>query len=149
MVVLLVAAFGYWVGGSVAVTLANALGKAEHHRATVTAVDKNWHGGLTCRENSGQRSYTISLRWQEEAEPGEGSYSTCLERRQYEYTVGQTVDVVVDPWFGAVGKGASPFWSWFALGVTAFVVLLLTPVGIWWYVSALRAARASDSEGRG
>lgn len=132
-----------------AVTLANATGKAEHRRATVTAVDKNWHGGLTCRENSGKRSYKVSLRWQEEAGPGEGSYSTCLERRQYDYTVGQTVDVIVDPWFGAVGKGTSSFWSWFVLGVIAFVVLLLAPIGIWHYVSALRAAKEPEPGGSG
>lgn len=149
MVVLLVAAFGYWMGGSLAVTLANALGKAEHHRATVTAVEKNWHGGLTCRENSGQKSYKISLRWQDQAGPREGSYSTCLERRQYEYTVGGSENVITDPWFGAVGKSTGSFWSWAALILIAFVVLLLAPIGIWQYVLALRAAKDPDPRVRG
>lgn len=139
----MVAGFLYSLWGPLVLNLSNLLGKEQHHRATVTAIEKSWTRGATCRQNSSENAYRISVRWQDPP-PGEGNYTVCLDDPHEGYQIGMELDVIADPWFGEVGKSVSPFWSWFTFGVLLLVALVLVPVGIIWYVGALRVAKDPD-----
>lgn len=149
LVVLLVAGGLFLMRDSLMVSLANVTGQAEHHQATITSIDRSWHRGLTCGENSSKISHRISVQWEGPSGPREGSYGVCLDDDGGDYYVGQSLDIIVEPWTGAVSKEVSRFWSWFAFGVLGFVALILIPVGIISYVGSLRDAKDPDPRIKG
>lgn len=146
IIVLLVAGCLFFAKSWFAVDVANALGKSEHHRATVTAIDKTL--GVACK-NSSEDTFRISLQWVGESGPRDGSYTVCLKPDHGDYFVGKQLDVTTDPWFGSVRKDMGRGMSWF----TVLVLLLVAAVGIWMgvkaYVGALRAAKDPDPRIRG
>lgn len=126
------------------VSAADVLGVEEHHDATVVAIEEQpWYQDFGCRTPNSRDEHDISLRW-DDPEPGEGTYTVCLRSGHPGYAVGMSQQVITDPWFGYVRRDESSFGSFWILGVAGFLAVLLTPVGIWKYVSAVQAARDPD-----
>lgn len=146
VVVLLVAGALFFARGWFASDVANALGKAEHPRATITAIDKVW--AVACK-NTTEDTFRISLHWVGESGPRDGSYKVCLKPDHGDYFVGKQVSITTDPWFGSVSKDMGRGMSWF----TVLVLLLVAGVGIWLgtkqYLEALRTAKDPDPRIRG
>ncbi|WP_420174967.1 hypothetical protein [Luteococcus sp. OSA5] len=125
VIILLAAlAFAFTLRGHVALQVANATGQTSVHSARITAIsDGPWFKDF-CDPDKRQRRYEIHVQWSE-PESASGSYSLCLKEheRRAKY-VGQTQQVMSEPWLGTVARAESPGFSLF------FAVFLLTFVPI-------------------
>ncbi|MEL4356872.1 MULTISPECIES: hypothetical protein [unclassified Luteococcus] len=131
IILLAVLVLAFTLRHHLALTLANATGRATVHPAQISAVTPApWFTDF-CDADKRQKSYDVHVRWTE-PDAGQGSYRLCLkEHERRALHVGQTQQVLSEPWLGAVGRDQSRAES-FLFAMFGPIILLVTGgLAIW------------------